>query len=97
MPISWMPNQTAWEMPFYRGKVSDGYDKRILTILHDSGRITRQEAASMLPVQLLNPQNGEMILDMCAAPGSKTTQIAEKVAPEGFVIVMSLSLEELIC
>ena len=86
MPISWMPNQTAWEMPFYRGKVSDGYDKRILTILHDSGRITRQEAASMLPVQLLNPQNGEMILDMCAAPGSKTTQIAEKVAPEGFVI-----------
>tara|TARA_S200000501_G_scaffold153382_2_gene144561 strand:- start:2152 stop:3927 length:1776 start_codon:yes stop_codon:yes gene_type:complete len=86
IPISWMPDQTAWQMPFYRGKVSEGYDKRILTILHDSGRITRQEAASMLPVQLLNPQNGEMILDMCAAPGSKTTQLAEKIAPEGFVI-----------
>lgn len=85
-PISWMPNQTAWQMPFYRGKVTEGYDKRILTILHDSGRITRQEAASMLPVQLLNPQNGEMILDMCAAPGSKTTQLAEKIAPEGFVV-----------
>ena len=85
-PISWMPDQTAWQMPFYRGKVSEGYNKRILTILHDSGRITRQEAASMLPVQLLNPKNGEMILDMCAAPGSKTTQIAEKVAPEGFVV-----------
>ena len=27
-----------------------------------------------------------MVLDMCAAPGSKTTQIAEKVAPEGFVV-----------
>ena len=85
-PISWMPDQTAWQMPFYRGKVTEGYDKRILTILHDSGRITRQEAASMLPVQLLNPKNGEMILDMCAAPGSKTTQLAEKIAPEGFVI-----------
>lgn len=84
--IPWMPNQTAWQMPFNRGKVSEGYDKRILTILHDTGRITRQEAASMLPVQLLNPQNGEMILDMCAAPGSKTTQIAEKIAPDGFVI-----------
>ena len=86
VPISWMPNQTAWQMPFYRGKVTEGYHKRILTILHDSGRITRQEAASMLPVQLLNPKNGEMILDMCAAPGSKTTQIAEMIAPEGFVI-----------
>ena len=84
--ITWMPEQTAWQMPFNRGKVSEGYDKRILTILHDTGRITRQEAASMLPVQLLNPQNGEMILDMCAAPGSKTTQIAEKIAPDGFVI-----------
>ena len=85
-PISWMPDQTAWQMPFFRGKVTEGYDKRILTILHDSGRITRQEAASMLPVQLLNPKNGEMILDMCAAPGSKTTQLAEKIAPDGFVV-----------
>ena len=85
-PISWMPNNTAWQMPFSRGKVPEGYSKRILTILHDSGRITRQEAASMLPVELLNPKNGDMILDMCAAPGSKTTQLAEKISPEGFVI-----------
>lgn len=85
-PISWMPDDSAWQMPFSRGKVPEGYSKRILTILHDSGRITRQEAASMLPVELLNPKDGDMILDLCAAPGSKTTQLAEKISPEGFVI-----------
>ena len=85
-PIPWIPNDDAWQMPFARGDVPHGYSKRILAILHDSGRITRQEAASMLPVLLLNPKNGEMILDMCAAPGSKTTQLAEEIAPEGFVI-----------
>jgi multisite-specific tRNA:(cytosine-C5)-methyltransferase len=81
-----MPDDSAWQMPFSRGKVPEGYSKRILTILHDSGRITRQEAASMLPVELLNPKDGDMILDLCAAPGSKTTQLAEKISPEGFVI-----------
>jgi 16S rRNA C967 or C1407 C5-methylase (RsmB/RsmF family) len=86
VPIPWIPNENAWQMPFVRGKVPEGYSKRILTILHNSGRITRQEAASMLPVILLKPKDGEMILDMCAAPGSKTTQLAEEIAPEGFVI-----------
>jgi NOL1/NOP2/sun family putative RNA methylase len=35
-----------------------------------------QELSSTLPVLEMNPQEGEKILDLCAAPGSKTTQIA---------------------
>ena len=35
-----------------------------------------QDPASMLPPHLLEPQTGEWILDMCAAPGSKTTHVA---------------------
>lgn len=35
-----------------------------------------QEEAALLPVKLLAPQSGELILDLCAAPGNKTAQIA---------------------
>lgn len=40
------------------------------------GKIYLQSISSMLPVWFLEPNINETILDMCAAPGSKTTQIA---------------------
>lgn len=43
----------------------------------DCGLITRQEIVSMIPVKLLDVQADDMILDMCAAPGSKTSQMLE--------------------
>lgn len=43
----------------------------------DCGLITRQEIVSMLPVKLLKVEASDLILDMCAAPGSKTSQILE--------------------
>ena len=38
----------------------------------ENGRIFRQEKVSMIPVTLLNVQPDHKVLDMCAAPGSKT-------------------------
>ena len=38
----------------------------------EMGRIFRQEAVSMIPVTLLNVESQHFVLDMCAAPGSKT-------------------------
>ncbi|MBI2523956.1 hypothetical protein HYW11_01940 [Candidatus Peregrinibacteria bacterium] len=49
-------------------------------LLHLIGGFYIQEAASMLPVTLLDPQPGAAVLDMSAAPGSKTTQIAALMA-----------------
>lgn len=55
-------------------------------LLHLLGAAYMQEAASMLPVELLNPQSGETILDMSAAPGSKSTQVAAKLQGRGLVV-----------
>ena len=46
----------------------------------DSGHITRQETVSMVPPQALDVEPHHSVLDMCAAPGSKTTQMLESVS-----------------
>lgn len=51
-----------------------------------AGFITRQETVSMVPPVVLNPQPADCILDMCAAPGSKTSQILECLGTEGSLI-----------
>lgn len=43
------------------------------------GNISRQEAVSMVPPLLMDIQPHQWVLDMCAAPGSKTAQIIEAV------------------
>jgi len=53
-----------------------------------AGRYTVQDEASQLVVALLDPQPGERVLDLCAAPGGKTTAIAERVGPSGSVIAV---------
>jgi 16S rRNA C967 or C1407 C5-methylase (RsmB/RsmF family) len=85
-PIEWFNGVgSAWTMPFSRGK-AEGEVKSALAALHETGRLTRQEAVSMLPVLALDPKPGEYILDLCASPGSKTSQIAEHLNDSGVVV-----------
>lgn len=51
-----------------------------------AGRATPQDEASMRVVELLDPQPGERVLDLCAAPGGKTTHAAERMRDEGEVV-----------
>ena len=53
---------------------------------HEAGVYYLQEASAMAPVALLDPQPGERICDLCAAPGGKSTQIAGRLAGEGMLI-----------
>lgn len=53
---------------------------------HEAGVYYLQEASAMSAVALLDPQHGERICDLCAAPGGKTTQIAGRMAGEGFLL-----------
>ena len=55
--------------------VKDEKNIKEMDIFND-GKIYMQSLSSMIPALVLNPQKGENILDMCAAPGGKTTQMA---------------------
>ena len=83
--ISWMVMSESWVMPFSKGDYPSEEAKKIITLLHETGRITRQEAVSMLPPVVLEPNEGDLVIDTCAAPGSKATQLAEAV-PNGLVL-----------
>ena len=53
---------------------------------HEAGVYYLQEASAMSAVALLDPQPGEKVCDLCAAPGGKTTQIAGKMMGDGFLL-----------
>lgn len=60
----------------------------------DQGWVTVQDASAQGCIALLNPQNGEKILDLCAAPGGKTTHILE-AAPQADVIAVDVDAQRL--
>jgi NOL1/NOP2/sun family putative RNA methylase len=47
-----------------------------------------QEAASQIPVQVLDPKENEVVLDMAASPGSKTTQMAQLMNNKGVIVAL---------
>lgn len=53
---------------------------------HEAGVYYIQEASAMLPAQLLDAKPGERVLDLCAAPGGKSTQIGAAMGGEGILI-----------
>lgn len=51
-----------------------------------------QEVSSMMPILALNPKPGELVLDLCAAPGSKTTQASALMENKGTIIANDVSI-----
>ncbi len=56
------------------------------SLLHEAGAYYIQEPSAMKPVTLLEPVSGERILDLCAAPGGKSTQIAGYMQGRGLLV-----------
>ncbi|MFH1071994.1 MAG: RsmB/NOP family class I SAM-dependent RNA methyltransferase [Nanoarchaeota archaeon] len=64
-------------------------------IEHAMGYIYVQDPASMIPPVVLDPKPGELVLDMCAAPGSKTSQLAQYMENEGIIIANDIAGDRL--
>jgi NOL1/NOP2/sun family putative RNA methylase len=65
------------------------------TIEHQLGYFYVQEAASMLPPLALDPRPNEVVLDLCAAPGSKTTQMAQLMENTGAIVANDVDMERI--
>ena len=75
-PVPWEP----------AGHYYDPESRPGLHPYHEAGVYYMQEASAMAPVVLLDPQPGERICDLCAAPGGKSTQIAGRLRGEGLLL-----------
>jgi len=70
-------------------------DAARLETLCDDGTLTVQDPSAMAAVEALAPRPGEAVLDLCASPGTKTTQIVEAMGDRGRVVAADLGEEKL--
>lgn len=81
--IPWFPDQLAWQMTTPKNVVRKFPPfksfQQFLVSETSVGNISRQEVVSMIPPLLMDVRPGMTVLDICAAPGSKTAQIIEMV------------------
>ncbi|CAA7020523.1 unnamed protein product [Microthlaspi erraticum] len=80
-PLPWYPKKLAWHSNFSRKEIRKNQTlerfHEFLKLETEVGNMTRQEAVSMLPPLFLDVHPDHFVLDMCAAPGSKTFQLLE--------------------
>ncbi|RLF98420.1 MAG: tRNA methyltransferase [Thaumarchaeota archaeon] len=82
------------KVPWARhGYISENGYELGKTLEHMLGLIYLQGPISMAPVEALDPRPGETVLDLCAAPGSKSTQIAQLLEGRGVVVANDVSYE----
>lgn len=81
MPFALEPVKWAEEGFYYRPEQQPGKH-----LFHEIGAYYIQEPSAMAVVEVLAPAPGERILDLCAAPGGKSTQIAGKMMGEGLFV-----------
>ena len=74
-------------------KIIKGEEKTGKTIHHINGEYYIQSLSSMLPPLALNPNENDIVLDLCSAPGSKTTQLGEMMNNNGTLIANEISLD----
>ena len=75
-PVPWAPHGYYYDPELRPG----------LHPYHDAGLYYLQEPSAMAPAALLDPRPGERVLDLCAAPGGKSTQLASAMQGQGLLV-----------
>jgi multisite-specific tRNA:(cytosine-C5)-methyltransferase len=79
--LEWYPEKLAWHMTIPKSVIRKNPNftplQKFLVSETAVGNISRQEVVSMIPPLFMGVEPGMSVLDMCAAPGSKTAQLCE--------------------
>lgn len=88
--LPWYPDSLAWQLNLSRRDIRrTEANFRLHNFLvgeTDAGFVSRQEVVSMIPPLALDVQPHHKVLDMCAAPGSKTAQLIEALHKDGLAM-----------
>ena len=80
-------------VPFYSDAliIKNAREKDVQKLdIYEKGYVYFQSLSSMIPPLVLKPEEGERVLDMTAAPGSKTTQMACLMNNKGYILANEL-------
>lgn len=90
--LSYLGNNVPWEKTaFYYNEDPANMVTPGKHPYHEAGLYYIQEPSAMSPVCFLDPKPGDKVLDLCAAPGGKTTQIASKMKGQGILITNEIN------
>ena len=82
-PVEGVGERVPWAKGCY---FVEGDARPGLSPLHEGGLFYLQEPSALSAVSVLAPQPGERVLDLCAAPGGKSTQIAGLMQGRGLLV-----------
>ena len=82
-PVPWEPDGFYYPGEFRPGRLP----------LHEAGMYYIQEASAMVPARLCGARPGERVLDLCAAPGGKSTKLAADLGGRGLLVANEIHPE----
>jgi len=86
--VAWQETPWCPEVLVLPNRGDQARGLKVVERLEARGHVYRQGLSSLLPVVILDPRPGERVLDLCAAPGGKTAQMAARMRNEGRILAV---------